>query len=315
MKSGTAKYKTVPALFFVGVLACSFWLNAQAQGVPQYFDWIRKANYKMFVGDVNSDTYPDILARATPKIVPIPLDDLTIPIVLPGSPTFVLLSSSGGPYTLTVNPSASIRNNPAWQTAAYSLFFGDILGDGRGGMLIRSNNAGVASFTIATSAGSGQPGLVQQISATDLGVDLGGPGRAVEFSDSNDDGRADLVVRTDGKISDVFIANSEGVFVRATDAAGSILAAWNAFRASLKANDIPSALEYFTSDARPDYQTALQNLSSTLSSIPQNWQPIQAVTVNDQYAIYLLDQNFEGATRSHLIVFERQSGRWVMSEF
>lgn len=287
---------------------------AVAQSANPFAGWLGGANYQLYSGDVNSDGYPDLLAKSKPKLIPIAVDDITIVIPKRASPTFVLLSS-GGSYSLVINPANSIKDSSVWQLDSFTIVLGDILGDGSGSALIRASVPGGTSFTVATSMTDGNPQLVQVISSAELGVDLGGPGKDVKFSDANDDGRSDLIVRTNGLITDVFVSDASGRFTRQPGAEGSIAVAWNAFRASLKANEISSAINFFASDVRDEYQGVMQALSDSLSDLPEQWAPLLAVAVSNEYGIYLLDQVADGTTRSHLIVFERQGGRWVLSEF
>lgn len=275
---------------------------------------LQRAQYQVFSGDHNGDGYKDILAKAKPKVVPIALDDLTIPIVLYASPTFVLMSNNGAPYSLITKPDSSIVNSPVWLASTHAVDFGDFLGNGITSMLIRSIVPNGDSFTVTTSASVIQPSLLQRISSTDLGIDLGAVGRTIEFRDSNSDGRSDLVVRTNGRITDVFIASSDGLFVRATGN-GSIEASWSALRASLDANDPTSALNFISIKRRSHYSAAFQAVGSQLPNLTQRWSSFAAVrVVASRFANYLITQTIDGVATDYMITFVWENGRWVVAE-
>jgi hypothetical protein len=287
---------------------------ATAQVSQRYVNALVRAKYTVYSGDYNSDGHIDILAKATPAVIPIALDDLNVPIVFFPSPTFVLLSS-GSTYTLDYNPSSALKNSAVWQLNTHDLSFGDLLGNGAGAMLIRSKSTGGTSFTVSTSPSDGKPQFVQAIGANDLGLDLGTSGVSVQLKDTNRDGRADLIVRTNGLIAAVFVADAGGAFQRPTDSAGSITASWRALCAALDAGDPTSALSFISTYSGPKYSSAFANLGSDLAGLTQYWSDIQAVTVSTRYATYLLTQNLDGQERGYLITFVNENGRWVVEQF
>jgi len=200
-----------------------------------------------------------------------------------------------------------------WLANTHAVDFGDFLGNGITSMMIRSIVPNGDSFTVTTSASVIQPSLLQRISSSDLGVDLGATGRTIEFRDSNRDGRADLVVRTNGRITDVFIADSNGQFVRSTGNM-TIEASWFALCASLDANDPTSALTFFASDRQAQYGPVLQALGAQLSGLTQRWSSFAAVRVGSTFANYLVTQSINGVSTDYMITFVLQDGRWVIAE-
>jgi hypothetical protein len=274
---------------------------------------LQLGNYVIFSGDVNGDGYVDILAKSTPKFVPIALDDLIFSIPIFASPTFVLLSS-GGSYSLVTEPPASIVNSSVWQANSHSLAFADFLGNGVTSMLIRSAVAGGDSFSVTASPSTGQLALLQHISSSDLGVDLGALSRTVEFRDANRDGRADLVVRTNGRITETFLADSNGLFVRPIGNA-TIEASWYAFCASLDANDPASAVSFISATRRAQYDAAFQAVGSQLPDLTQRWSSFAAVrVVGSSFANYLITQTINGIATDYMITFVWEDGRWVVAE-
>jgi hypothetical protein len=280
--------------------------NSPATGLQQ-------AGYQIFSGDYNGDGYKDIFAKAKPKVVPIALDDLTIPVVIFASPNFVLMSTNGGPYSVIIKPVPSIMSSSVWAASTHAIEFGDFLGNGVTSMMIRAVVPGADSFTVTTPSNVIQPYLLQRISSSGLGIDLGATGRTIELRDSNRDGRADLVVRTNGRITDVFIADSNGQFARATGNA-TIEASWFALCASLDANDPTSALTFFASDRQDRYGPVLQAFGAQLSNLTQRWSSFAAVRVASTFANYLVTQTINGVSTDYMVTFVLQDGRWVITE-
>lgn len=312
----TLKTRWAPVLrMCMTVFALASSAVASSQVPPRYVDALRRGNYEIFSGDVNSDGHVDILAKARPTIVPISLDDLIVPIPIFPSPTFAILSDASGSYSLIVNPSPSIRNSSVWQANTHDLAYGDVLGNGAGGMVIHARSANGVSFTIGTSVSNGQPQLIQHLSPASLGVDLGVTGTTIALGDTNNDGRADLVVRVNGLISNVFVADSDGTFDKPPDAKASAIAAWHAFRVSLDAGEANSALQFISAPVRPQYAAAFSVLANRITTMTQNWSALDAVSVRPDYAVFTLTQTYSGQTRLHFVTFSLEGDRWMIHGF
>ena len=284
-----------------------------AQSVPPATA-LQLANYAVFSGDVNGDGFRDILLKAKPRLVLIQLDDLSVPIPVYPVPTFVLLSN-GGSYTLVTSPALDIVNSSVWQANTYTISFGDFIGNGVTSMMIRSTTGGGDTFTVTTPANAVQPTLLQRITPGDLGIDLGDPSRTVEFRDSNRDGRSDLVVRTNGRVTDVFVADSTGQFMRQAGSTGSISVAWNGLRASLDASDAASAVGFFSADTQSRYDSVFQRLGAgELPNISARWSNFQQISVDATYATYAITQTYNGVSSDYLVSFVFENGRWVLNE-
>ncbi|MFL6659540.1 MAG: PPC domain-containing protein [Massilia sp.] len=110
--------------FLPCLLAC-FLAGAQPAHAASYEAALKNAAYVVTSGDVNGDGQNDVLFIAKPKLVPIPIDDdLYIPVfVPPSSPSFALVSSAFGVYTLVPNPDSTMLSSAAWKPATQKISF------------------------------------------------------------------------------------------------------------------------------------------------------------------------------------------------
>ena len=288
---------------------------SQAQSIPpQYQFALQRADYRVLMGDVNGDGILDILAKAKLNVTFVDIDML-VPIVLkPASPTFVLLSS-GGTYSITTSPSAALVNHSAWQANSHDLVFGDVLGSGNNAMLLRGRAAGAPSFVVVTSSSTGAPMLLQQLSIGNLGIDISGSTHSVSLVDTNRDGRADLVLRTNGTIDTVFAANADGLFAAPQDEEDRVMMAWRAFCAALDAGDLASAQQFISPVTRAKYIAGLTNLGPAVATFTSTLGQPREVSTGGNFAEYALTQTYNGATYLHVIVFRKSNNRWQLEEF
>jgi RHS repeat-associated protein len=138
------------------LLLSTFATGALAQGST---GTLKNTSYNMSVGDVNGDGREDILMKAVPRIVPIPLDDdLTIPLAIPPKvPSFALMSDAYWGYVLVPNPDAQLLQSN-WSAANSSaLQFG---ASGQHADTVRITGA-LGEFVVALSDVSNQLSLVQ----------------------------------------------------------------------------------------------------------------------------------------------------------
>lgn len=289
--------------------------GSHAQSIPpQYQFALQRSQYRVFMGDVNGDGVLDVLVKAQLNITFVDIDML-VPIMLkPASPTFVLLSS-GGTYSLTTNPSTALLNHAAWQASSHDLVFGDVLGSGNNAMLLRSRTAGGPNFLIVTSSSTGAPVLLQQLSVANLGVDIGGSTHSVSLIDTNRDGRADLVLRTNGTIDTVFAASADGLFAAPQDEKDRVMMAWRAFCTALDAGDLASAQQFISPVTRAKYMTGLTNLGPAVTTFTSTLAQPREVSTSGNFAEYALTQTYNGSTYLHLIVFRKSDNRWRLEEF
>ena len=285
-----------------------------AQVPPQFIDALRNASYTVFSGDVNSDGRTDLLVKAKLKIAVIDLDDLAVPIVIPpSSPTFVLLSS-GNDYVLDAQPNASVLNSSVWQPGGYELIYGDLVGEGAGGMVIRSQSGGGTSFSITTLVSTGAPQLLQALTSATLGVDLGASNVTTDVVDQNNDGRADLVVKTAGRVSTVLLADANGLFHASSS--NAIQAAWFGMLSAMTDGNSADALAFIAEERRPVYQTAFANMGTSISMVRPTLTNFALIQTGTGFARFVVDQTINGTTRMHFVDFiQTPNGDWAVASF
>lgn len=121
--------------------------------------------YVTMTGDVNGDGQNDVLMKAVPKFVAIPIDDdLDVPIPIPPrSATFLLLSTGYGTYTLVTNPDTQTIGWPGWTMATQQLAYAGPNGAFAGSVTITAAAPDQASFVVSMAADTG---LLQITSVT-----------------------------------------------------------------------------------------------------------------------------------------------------
>jgi hypothetical protein len=152
--------------------------------------------------------------------------------------------------------------------------------------------------------------LLQHLTPSAIGVDLGGAGITTELKDINGDGRSDLLIKTDGTVTDALVADASGILSREEDS--PILATWYAVTAALSASDLNAATQYFTIQAAPTYLNAFA-ARGNLPGLAASWSPIQPVIVAENYATFVFTHTDGSIQRLHFVGFVKEGGRWVIA--
>ena len=284
----------------------------------QFANALQRAQYTVRAGDYNSDGIVDLLLLPKRRVVIIDYDVPFPVIAKPASPAFVLLSS-GGTYTLNASPSAAILNSTVWQASTYAPTYGDTLGNGSVNLLLQASSSGKPSFLITTSPTDGQPQLLENLSASALGIDLSAASTVSSLQDVNWDGRTDLIVYTNGTLVTAFVAATNGTFAPPPpETGGAGLAAWRAFCAALTVGDAASATNLLSGDARSVFSSALSVLGqqTSMTALTQQWSEPVLVSNESDFSTFAVTQPEEaGQVKLHLVTVILESGRWVVHSF
>jgi len=155
---GARVFRTFSASALAVLLSMSFAARTCSAAAK---DGLVKTSYSIVSGDVNGDGKPDFLIKApAPKLIMLPIDDdLDVPIVIPPpAPTFVLLSTPSGSYSLVSNPDANTTGFSGWSTSNYQA----VAGDGA--------NAATLSLVLGLAEGSGPTFVVALTDTGDLQI-------------------------------------------------------------------------------------------------------------------------------------------------
>lgn len=113
-----------------------------------------RTRYVQSAGDINGDGLSDVLMKAMPSVLMLPLeDDLNVPVsIAPPSPTFALLSNPYGQYSLVTDPDAGVIANGAWKAGTQTITFSGASGDLAGSVSISAVAANQTSFVVSMAS-------------------------------------------------------------------------------------------------------------------------------------------------------------------
>ncbi len=302
-----SSFFAVAIIFLFGSL-----FESDALAATDYSNALRKSSYRVFSGDINGDSQDDLLLRANTVIVPVDLDDMSLIVVPSPSPTFVLLSSADGTYSLRANPAAATLSSAVWKNSPSSLVFGKVQGNGRESMLIKGTSAGAPSFVIAISA-TGVPQILQQLTSASIGIDLGKPGTVAELNDNNSDGRTDLVVKIDGRVTAVLLADANGIFRK--DEMASINAVWLGMLSELSKGNRAGAMAYISERSKASYDSIFSALGAGVKAISPTLTNFRLVKVTQDIATAVVTRNYNGKATMHHVTFIANGDSWDIMEF
>jgi len=131
--------------------------------------------FRLYSGHLNGDNRADLYLKWTPRIVPIALDDLTIPVALDRRdvPDFALIQAEDGTFSILSSLTAAQRQTVSgWPAAgnAVEVVPQDVNFDGKIDLIIRSLTAIIAGannqFVLASSTPGAPPSTVRAVNAT-----------------------------------------------------------------------------------------------------------------------------------------------------
>jgi hypothetical protein len=143
-------FNRVMRRFMQGGLLAAVAVAAIPAAAGTYDGALSRTRYVQLTGDVNGDGLNDVLMKAVPTNFMIPLDDLSVPIsIAPASPSFVLLSSPYGQYSLVTSPDGTMVANGAWRPGNQPVSFSGPSGDLAGSVTIGAASADQTSFVVS----------------------------------------------------------------------------------------------------------------------------------------------------------------------
>ncbi|MEJ7804926.1 MAG: RHS repeat domain-containing protein [Telluria sp.] len=148
------KGQWVRALGFAAVMLHT---GSSSAFAGSYDGALGRTKYVTMTGDVNNDGQNDVLMKAVPTLILIPLDDdLNVPIQIPApGPSFVLLSTGYGTYTLLTNPDAAMMNRAEWTAAKQAITYAGPHGEFAASVTITAASPEQASFVVSMAADTG----------------------------------------------------------------------------------------------------------------------------------------------------------------
>jgi hypothetical protein len=299
-------------------------------------------DYAAAAGDFDEDGITDVLLKAKHQIVMI-ASGIIFPVMLPKRvPTVAFQEACFGSgcastlWTITRDLEAHELTHSSWSYDAYTVMRIDLNLDGNEDFFIRARQPDLPSFIFFyrhakdfMEGGIAEVTVDQVISIEQLGVGLGEAGVEVTFQDINGDGRPDMVVRRNGVLAGVFYSNDfNGLLTLPRPSSGSgvgvgpvgggsvntaqeistITMLWDEFLSAVESADTARAALHVSTSSRQKYAQLFALFGSSLPNLKSNWSGFKAIDVNNDFAVFAVEQSEAGQLRLYTIHFVYENG-------
>lgn len=290
-------------------LSSTLMLGGAIMAPTKYAD----GRYDVFTADINNDGKPDLLFRDARLVTFISDDEGYVTPLVTERPNFVLQSGASG-YQVMTNPAADVLANAAWNKATgYTITYGTA-GTNAGPLLIKGNAAGIPSLVVALAANKGAPQLTQQLTSANVGRDINLSNVTAALKDQNGDGRKDLYVSVNTRLTDVLLADASGAFQPNVEA--TVAGTWAAMLDAMNEININGVLAYMLPSSYDKYRPVLTSMGSAMKSVPATLKDFQVVEVKPNYAVATVRQTIGGVTSVRQVTFlVGDGGYWYIVEF
>jgi hypothetical protein len=217
------------------------------------------SRYVTYTADINTDGCPDILVKAPDVVVMLDLDDLLLPVPVPGPMRPFMIRSAFAPtprscnYQLFQDLSREETSDPRWAASPAALIYGDVLGSGIGSLLVGpvtvTSEHQAMLFNVTRTASGFQ--LLQSLGG--MSFQFEGDGVQFRLGYADNDSRTDLIVNRDGIDTGVFSADASGLlyYSGVDNDVARLTLLWKGFLGSLSSGSVDAVLARIVEHRRP----------------------------------------------------------------